>query len=221
MCTVTISEQELCALLATEAHAVAFFEAIRWPHGRLCPACQSDQTKPKPSSPFFYICTTCRKHFSAKFGTVLQDSPLPVRTWLYAMYKVVVARKGVSSLQLSKELGLTQKATWHLVHRLKEACRTPPAQLSSVMEVDETYVGGRARNKHRKKGTRFPVGGVDKTIVPGMREWGGHTVTTIVDGTRRVDLLPEIVEYVRQGSLLLTDDHGAYKNSEAWGYEHA
>ena len=207
-------------MFATEENAVAFFEAIRWPHGRWCPACDSTDTIPKKVRPFFYLCRTCGKQFSAKFGTVLQASSLPVRVWLFAMYKVVVARKGVSSLQLSKELGLTKKATWHVVHRLKEACRKVPAPLFGVVEVDETYVGGRARNRNRKKGQRFPVGGADKAVVLGMRERGGRTVATVVPDTRREDLWPEILEYVRKGSMLFTDEHGAYKRSEARGYRH-
>ena len=125
MCSVTISERDLFALFATEAAAVEFFEAIRWPNGPACPVCESADVVPKSGHPFFYRCRVCRKQFSAKFGTVLQASPLPVRVWLHAMYKVVIARKGVSSLQLSKELGITQKPAWHLVHRLKEACLMP------------------------------------------------------------------------------------------------
>lgn len=222
MCQVTISERELFTLFATEERAVAFFEAIRWPHGRACPACESDDTLPKKVRPFFYLCRTCGKQFSAKFGTVLQASPLPMTTWLHAMYKLVVARKGVAALQLSKELGITHKAAWHLVHRLKEACLAHPESLSGVVEVDETYVGGSARNQHRHK--RFRANhrrNKGKVVVLGMKERGGPMATAIVDTVSAPRLWPEITKRVRKGSLLLTDELPAYQKIASQGYHHA
>lgn len=222
MCSVTMSERDLLTLFATEATAVEFFESIRWPTGPACPVCQSADVVPKSGHPFFYRCRACRKQFSAKFGTVLQASPLPVRVWLHATYKVVIARKGVSSLQLSKELGITQKATWHLVHRLKEACRSQPDPLSGVVEVDETYVGGKARNQRRaaRRGlVHHPSKG--KTIVVGLKERGGPLATTIVETVSGPRLLPEIQRRVRKGSLVITDEHPAYRKLSAQGYDHA
>ena len=101
-----------------------FLEQCRWKNGRYCLSCGSLKTYPHTTRKFYYHCkeSTCRKQFSCKTNTMMQSSRLPVKMWLYAMYKVSVGRKGISSLQLSKELGITQKSAWFVLQRIKEAC---------------------------------------------------------------------------------------------------
>ena len=99
---------------------------------------------------------------------------LPVKMWLYAMYKVSVARKGISSLQMAHELGITQKSAWHMLHRIKEACGGDQGPLSGIIEADETYIGGKARNKHHSKKPKRTVGTEGKQAVFGMRQRGGR-----------------------------------------------
>ena len=151
----------------------------------------------------------------------MHASPLPVKLWLYAMYKVSVARKGISSLQLAKEIGVTQKTAWYLLQRIKEACGNESGPLSGVIEIDETYVGGKARNKHASKRVKDAGrGSVEKQPVLGMRERGGQTRAMPIEGTDRLSLHTEIRAHVATGSTIYTDDHSGYARLKRIGYEH-
>ena len=138
-----ISEFQFLEQFNTEEKTVKFFEATRWPDGRYCPYCGSVDTYPHKSRKFYYHCRErqCRKQFSCKHNTIMQSSPIPVKTWLYTMYKVSVARNGISGLQLAKELGITQKSALFMLQRIKEACGNNPELLSDIAQIDETYIG--------------------------------------------------------------------------------
>ena len=116
----TLRTYDFHGLFPDEATAVAWYEAVRWTEGRHCPHCDNMNTatcaKPQP-----YRCRDCRKHFSVKTGTVMQSSKLPVKKWLYAMYLMSVSKKGLSSCQLARELGIAQEAAWRLGHKIREA----------------------------------------------------------------------------------------------------
>lgn len=220
MSKTTISEFEFLKRFDTEAKAVAFYESIRWEQGRTCPRCDSADTYPHKSRSYFYHCRGCRKQFTCKVNTIMHASPLPVRMWLYAMYKVSVARKGISSLQMAKELGITQKSAWHMLQRIKEACGGDHGPLNGIIEADETYIGGKAKNKHQDKKPKNLRGTEGKQAVFGMRQRGGKTVAKPVSGTDRHTLVPEIERTVERGSILYTDDHGAYRDLDPKQYYH-
>ena len=220
MSKTTISEFEFLKRFDTEAKAVAFYEAIRWEQGRTCPRCDSADTYPHKSRSFFYHCRSCRKQFTCKVNTIMHASPLPVRMWLYAMYKVSVARKGISSLQMAKELGITQKSAWHMLQRIKEACGGDHGPLNGIIEADETYIGGKAKNKHQDKKPKNLRGTEGKQAVFGMRQRGGKTIAKPVPGTDRGTLVPEIERIVEPGSVVCTDDHGAYRELDPAKYYH-
>jgi transposase-like protein len=140
--------------------------------------------------------------------------------WFYAMYLLMTARKGISSLQLAKEIGITQKSAWFLLHRLREACGGDFKKLCGIIEIDETYIGGIEANKHEHKKLKAGRGTVGKTAVLGMRERGGRTVAAPIESTDKKTVQAAIHQHVEVGSILHTDEAGAYAGIGNSGFSH-
>lgn len=217
----TISTYALMKMIPDQETARVYLEAQIWPNGPVCPDCKSERVTTR-KRPGFYHCNACNFDFTVRTGTVFERSKIPLDKWVYAMYLLVTARKGISSMQLAKEIGVTQKTAWFMLGRLREACSAPDSidKLKGVIEIDEAFFGGKEANKHEHKKLKAGRGTVGKTTVLGMRERNGRTKAKVIE-ERNIDTIhSEIHGSVEVGSQLYTDDHIVYSDLDGLFFSH-
>jgi len=197
--------------------SLSFVARLRWPDGVSCPYCQASEPS-FLSTRRIWKCRACKKQFSAKAGTIFEDSPIALEKWLPAMWFVVNCKNGISSYELARALGVTQKTAWFMAHRIRLAVQTGTfGKMSGEVEVDETFIGGKARFMHKGKRAqkikgRGPMG---KTAVMGLLERhgeDGHSTVKakVVPNTKRKSLSPEVRAHVEEGSEIFTDTLPSY-----------
>ena len=210
-----ISFIELADMFPDERAATKWFESQVWgseQRHRCCPRCGGLETKPVPNAkPMPYWCPDCRSYFSIRTGTLIERSKVPLRKWAIAIYLYLSGLKGISSMRLHRELGVTQKTASFMLHRIRAAYERQE-KFEDEVEMDESYFGGLERNKHESKRLHKGTGGVGKTAVVGIKERASGNVHAEVVSTVNKPTLHDFVERrTSAATTVYTDEHGGYR----------
>lgn len=195
-----------------------FIAQMRWPDGVTCPHCQSKAVSYLTTRrKWKCMAKECHKQFSAKVGSIMEDSPIGLDKWLAAIWMIANCKNGVSSYEIHRAVGITQKSAWFLLHRIRLAMQTGTFEkLSGQVEVDETYIGGLSRNMHRdKRGKLGGTGGSGKVAVMGLLERNGKVRAKVIGNNKRETLHGEVRTHVEQGAELFTDSWVSYNGLNA------
>jgi transposase-like protein len=218
--------QEAIIYFNNPDNCVAYLVAHRtgWKDGVICPTCGSKDVGYIASRRMWQCRTRHPKaQFSAKVGTIMEDSALGLDKWLVAIWMQTSMKNGVSSWEIHRGLDITQKCAWHMMHRIRLGLQdSNGGKLGGEVEIDETFIGGKARNMHKSKRERVitGTGGKDKTVVLGMVERGGKVKAMVVDSRRKKELQKQVREHVEAGTAIFSDELKSYDGLEN-EYQHS
>lgn len=218
----TISTFELFEMFPDVESARLYFEGQRWPEGPSCPACgETTRIWHDVKRAGYYRCNADLLIFTVRTGTIFERSKVPLHKWLYAMYLLVTSRKGISSLQLAKQIGVTQKTAWFMLGRLREACGNDPTELTGVVEIDECYIGGREDAKHEVKKLKRGRGAVGKVpVIAGRERETGRVKAEVRPSISARNAVGFVHRHVQVGSTVHTDEAGIYHRVGGLLYKH-
>jgi len=204
---------DLLKAFPTEQDCINHLEALRWNGNVVSPFDATSKVYKCAGNK--YKCKNTGKYFNVRTNTVFDNTKIELQKWFLALYVFSSHKKGISSHQLAKDIDVTQKSAWFMLHRLRYAFEHPnfKATLTNVVEVDETFVGGESKNKHANKKAKNERGGTVSTKVPviGILERGGDVIAKAIANTHKDTLLPEVFNNVEAGSVIMTDSYPAYK----------
>ena len=209
-----ITLPELLRMFPDDATAEKWFTEQRWGDEPWCPYCGSVNVQSGAKHKTMpYRCRDCRKRFSVRTLTAMEGSNLGFQTWALAIYLITTSLKGVSSMKLHRDLGITQKSAWHLAHRIRKAYEENTLPMVGPVEVDETYMGGKNANKHWDKKIKNANGTVGKTPVVGIKDRETNKVKAKVIATPNQPTLEGFIEKrVKPDATVYTDEHSGYNN---------
>jgi len=209
---------EFTDFFCDEATCVKHYTEIRFGNGEYCPHCGHKEIYTFKDGKR-YRCAKCKQDFTIKTGTVFGESKLPLRKWFIAIYLLSTTSKGISSVQLAKHVGVTQKTAWFMAHRIREAHQQNKGQLFGRIEADETWVGGRIPNMSKSK-RKNAMRNDNKTPLVGILQRGGEIQVKVAEQVNRQTLVPNIVENVQKGSFVYTDENFSYLGLHRLGFYH-
>ncbi len=201
---------------ADPQRAMDFMVKLRWPQGIRCPRCDSDKVG-FIATRKLWECKACKtkKQFTVKVGTLMEDSPIALEKWLCAIWLMCNSKNGVSSYEIHRNLGVTQKSAWFMMHRIRLALQSGSMEkMSGEVEVDETFIGGKARNMHKGKRKAKGTGPVSMTAVQGLLQRhsnGSKVILKVMKNRKRIEAQKNVYEYVLKGSSVYTDALASYE----------
>lgn len=216
---------EAVVYFADTERAFAFMRQLRWPNGKpVCPTCGCLDNS-FVSTRRIWKCKVCARQFSLKVGTIFEDSPIGFDKWLPCIWLLANSKNSVSSCEVARALGVTQKTAWFMLHRIRLAMKSETfVRLSGTVEVDETYIGGSVANMHQKARVakaKQPGGLRGKAAVQGARERdGGRVEAAVLHRASQYEMVTNVRFWVQQGSAVYSDETPMYASLETYGFAH-